>query len=290
MVTQQLIEILWCPTCQGAGLGRTDGKESSNAFLEGELACDGCGKTYPVHGGLAALLPQIPLTSHDWQVWEKHLQKFQARREERIANPDAVTRLAGKKSKPLQPFARFTGITKGTVLDVGCGPGKFRFNFDPSKVTYVGLDPIALPEVSDFAFVRGLAEYLPFKAGTFTDIVVSAALDHFRDIGRFLDQAHRTLKPDGRLHLLQSVHEVTGPISAVKMLSHKVKDGIEDRWTRVRALDAPKHLSEFTSESLLDRIGGHFELVSRESYTPSWYSPAKLFLSLVPRAMTLADR
>lgn len=290
MVTQQLIQMLWCPTCQAAGLGRADGTGSSNSLLEGDLTCDACGRAYPVRAGIPALLPQIPLTSHDWQVWEKHLQKFQARREERIAHPDPVTRLAQKKSKPQRPFATFTGITDGTVLDVGCGPGKFRFNFDPSRVNYVGLDPIALPDVRDFPFVRGLAEYLPFKARTFTDIVVLAALDHFREVGRFFDEAHRTLKPGGRLHILQSVHDVSGPISAVKMLTHKVKDGMEDRWTRVRALDAPKHLSEFTSESLLDRIGDHFELVSRESYAPSWYSPDKLFLSLAPRAMTLTDR
>lgn len=284
MVTQQLIEILWCPTCQAAGLGRTDGKESSNPLLTGELTCHGCGEAYPVHGGIPALLPQIPLTTPDWQVWEKHLEKFQGRREERIAHRDLVTRLAEKKSRPQHAFASFTRITEGTVLDVGCGPGKFRFNFDPSKVTYVGLDPIALPAVSDFAFVRGLAEYLPFKAGTFTDIVVLAALDHFRDIGRFLDETRRTLKPNGRLHLLQSVHEVTGPISAVKMLSHKVKDGIEDRWTRVQAIDAPKHLSEFTSESLLERIDGRFEVVARASCSAGWYAPDKLFLSLTPRA------
>jgi SAM-dependent methyltransferase len=290
VVTQQLIQMLWCPTCQAGRLGDTDGTESSNGLVTGELTCDNCGKAYPVHGGIPALLPHIPLTTDDWQLWEKHLEKFQARREERIARPDPLTRLAQRASKPQLAFARFAHITEGTVLDVGCGPGKFRFNFDSSKVTYVGLDPIALPEVTDFPFVRGLAEYLPFKAETFTDIVVLAALDHFRDIGRFLEEAQRTLKPKGRLHILQSVHEVTGPISAVKMLGHKVKDGMEDQWTRVRAIDAPKHLSEFTSESLLERIGNRFEVVSRASCSATWYSPDKLFLSLAPRAMTLADR
>jgi SAM-dependent methyltransferase len=282
VLTQPLIQMLWCPTCQAAGLRRAEGTGPTDPCLEGELACDGCGAIYPVHAGIPALMPQIPLTSNDWQVWERHLQKFQARREQRIAHPDPVTQLAQKQSRPLRPFAKFTGITEGTVLDVGCGPGKFRLNFDPSRVTYVGLDPIVLPEVTDFPFVHGLAEYLPFRTSTFSHIVVLAALDHFREVDRFFDEARRTLMPGGRLHILQSVHDVSGPISAVKMLTHKVKDGMEERWTRVRAHDAPKHLSEFTSESLLARANRYFKLVSQECYSPRWYTQDKLFLSLVP--------
>ena len=169
------------------------------------------------------------------------------------------------------------------MLDVGCGPGKFRLNFDERRVQYVGLDPIVLPELGDFPFVRGLAEYLPFDDGVFTDVVVLAALDHFRDTGRFFREAARVLGRDGRLHILQSVHEVHGPVSAIKVLGHKVKDAIEDWNTSDHGSDVPKHLSEFTRRSLIEVAGSSFELERDEQFSATWYSPTKLFMTLKPK-------
>jgi ubiquinone/menaquinone biosynthesis C-methylase UbiE len=162
---------------------------------------------------------------------------------------------------------------------VGCGPGKFRFNLDPLRVSYYGLDPIVLPEVADFPFVQGLAEHMPFQDDSFTDIVVLAALDHFRDLDRFLAEARRVLEPGGRLHILQSVHEARGPISAVRGIAHRVKDAIEERDAPDHARDIPKHLSEFTTATLVRRIGQGLDLTSSQEYHATWYSPVKLFLS-----------
>src|SRR5687768_7617289 len=106
--------MLWCPTCQEGGLRATKPARGDAPILEGELVCESCSRTYPMLEGMPALMPQIPLTSNDWEVWREHLKKFQARREERVANPDAVTQLAEKKSKPQRPFANFTRITEGT--------------------------------------------------------------------------------------------------------------------------------------------------------------------------------
>jgi SAM-dependent methyltransferase len=188
------------------------------------------------------------------------------------------------RSQPQPSFSKFIGIDEGTVLDVGCGPGKFRFQLDPSKVRYVGLDPIALPGVGEFPFVQGLAEYLPFKDRTFTDIVVLAALDHFRDLDRFLSEARRVLVETGRLHIMQSIHEVKGPVSAVKVVVHKVKDALEEGLSTRHGREVPKHLTEFTSGSLVERVGRAFDVVSTETYSATWYSPDKRFLSFVPRA------
>lgn len=285
MVTRQLVSMLWCPTCEASGLTSFAEIANDAPFEEGELRCRECEATYPVRLGVPDLVPEAHLTSGEWALWKDHLEKFQARREERIANPGrAVTRLA-TRSRPQPPFAEFTGIREGTVLDVGCGPGKFRHHFDPDRVRYVGLDPIVLPEVSEFPFVRALAEYVPFRPGTFTDIVVLAALDHFRDVDRFLEEARRVLRAEGRLHILQSVHEVRGPVSAVKVMAHKVKDSLEDRSTtaRGRGRDVPKHLEEFTNRSLIDRLGAAFDLVATEEYSATWYSPVKRFLTLAPK-------
>ncbi|HZD05703.1 MAG TPA: methyltransferase domain-containing protein [Longimicrobiales bacterium] len=281
MITPDLLSRLWCPTCRSSGL-RPSGWDGSSQD-DGELRCQGCGATYAVRSGIPILVPEAARTEAEWELWREHLRKFQARRETRVRQPRSpLTRVAGK-SRPQASFARFTDIRRGAVLDVGCGPGKFRVHFDPNRVSYVGLDPIALPEVRDFPFVQGLAESIPFVEDSFTDVVVLAALDHFRDLGDFLREARRVLRPGGKLHVLQSVHQVRGPISAVKVLGHRVKDALEERRTAAHGREVPKHLAEFTRSSLLERVRREFDLISTGRYTATWYAPDQMFLTLTPR-------
>lgn len=283
MVNQQVVSLLQCPTCQAGTLSSSDPGLLDGRMDTGELVCARCARSYPVRHGVPALLPHDSLATEDWKLWREHLAKFQARREDRIYNPNRKVSRWAKKSRPQQSFAGFIGITEGTLLDVGCGPGKFRLNFDEQQLLYVGLDPIALPDVSDFPFIRGLAEYVPFQDDTFTDVVVLAALDHFRDREGFFSEARRVLIPTGKLHVLQSVHEIRGPVSAIKVIGHKVKDAVEDRVTRDRNLHAPKHLAEFGTASLLALAGKYFDIVAIEKYSPLWYSPVKMFLSMTPK-------
>lgn len=287
MLDQELLSILCCPTCQAGALLPTPSGTGDGATAD-ELRCEECETIYPIHYGFPILIPQDSLTGAEWAEWREHLEKFQARRLARIEKPDeAINRLA-EKSQPQPRFAKFTGIERGRVLDIGCGPGKFRHHFDTARVKYVGLDPMTLPEVSDFPFVQGVAEYLPFQPNSFTDVVVLAALDHFRDLERFVAETRRILTSDGRLHILQSVHEVHGPVSAVKVLAHKVKDSFEDRLTNEFDRSVPKHLTEFTSRSLVERFRADFDLVSTEEYSATWYSPVKLFLSFAPKGAAMA--
>lgn len=280
MVAEELLSMLWCPTCQAGELvPRVPKLEGEGAE---ELRCVACAATYPIHFGLPMLTPKEALTGAEWEEWREHLQKFQARRQARVDNPNEPINRLAEKSQPQSSFAKFTGIEEGRILDIGCGPGKFRHHFGPERVTYVGLDPMTLPEVSDFAFVQGIAENLPFKENSFTDVVVLAAIDHFRDLDRFLSETRRVLEPTGRLHIQQSVHEVRGPISATRVLVHKVKDTIEDWRTTDYDRSIPKHLWEFTSESLVGRLKSDFEVVAMKQYAATWYSPVKLFLTFSP--------
>jgi SAM-dependent methyltransferase len=253
------------------------------------LRCEDCGAAFSVQFGFPTLIPPNALTGPEWELWRRHLERFEERRRPR---PDKVTRALHqfRAKHDAQPaFAEFIGIGTGTVLDLGCGPGKFRRLFDPQRVTYVGLDPLALPEVSDFHYVQGVAEYLPFKSGTFTDIVILAALDHFRDLGRFAREATRVLAPGGRLHLLQSIHELRGPSSAARVVAHRLKDSWDNRNTSTFGRDVPKHISEFTATSLVESLRGTFEPITSSAYSRTWYSPLKLFISFA-RAEEVARR
>ena len=165
---------------------------------------------------------------------------------------------------------------------MGCGPGKLRAYFGP-QVEYYGLDPIVLPEVEGFPFVQALSEYIPFKSQIFAHVVAVAALDHFKDLEAFFRETMRVLKPNGKLHLVQSVHELRSPLSAVKMLGHWLKDTLEDRLTRTKHAEAQKHLSEFTTSSLHETLAKHFVVEAIEHYNVRWYAPTKLLLTLTPR-------
>lgn len=284
MLTSELLSVLLCPTCQVSGLRLGNGPAELDDVGSGTLICGGCGATYAVECGFPVLIPEAALTGSEWETWRAHLEKFQARRDARTENPEPTINRLATKSRPKPPFAAFTGIEDGVVLDVGCGNGGFRHHLDLERVRYFGLDPMVLPDIEGFPFVQGLAERIPFRDDAFTDVVVLAALDHFRDLDRFLDEARRVLRSDGRLHLLQSVHELNGPISAVRVLAHKIKDSWEDRNTAAYGRDVPKHLSEFTTRSLVDRMAGAFRLLASERYTATWYSPVKLFLTFAPNA------
>lgn len=283
MLAKEMLADMCCPTCREGDLRTEIRKAEKDQILEADLLCDNCGISFPVSSGIPNFIPQDRLTSEEWKMWQDHLDGFQARREERIENPERKVNQWGNKSKPQEAFSIFTGIREGTILDLGCGPGKFRFRFDSNRVKYYGLDPIVLPEVEDFPFVRALAEYIPFKDNTFTDLVVLAALDHFRELDTFFVEAMRVLKPKGRIHILQSIHEIKGPASAVKMLSHSLKDMLEDRQTKIKNPGAPKHITEFSQSFLFETLNQYFEITAVDSYSHKWYSPSKLFVSVTPR-------
>ncbi len=282
MLTQEVVSLLACPTCRTGALSRDASSDPGTVLERGKLVCEVCHASYPVEFGIPALLPRGRTDSAAWELWREHLAKYEARRQDREAHPQRRVTRWMRKSRPQRAFARFTGITRGRLLDVGCGSGKFRLKFDPALVTYVGVDPMALPEARDFAFVRGLAEYLPFATGAFTDVAVLAALDHFREPGRFFDEAARVLAPGGRLHILQSVHEVRGPISAVKVLGHRVKDALENLYTSDHDRSVPKHLNEFTPRTLLQAAAPRFRLAAESQYSGTWYAPTKYFVTLTP--------
>ena len=271
MITPELLSLLCCPSCHHEHLALPDDVR--------ELRCKACDAVFPVQLGFPTLIPSDALTGPEWELWRRHLERFSERRRDRR---DKVARALTKfrdKYDAHPAFAEFTGIDQGTILDLGCGPGKFRHFLDLRRVTYVGVDPLALPEVGDFHFVQGVAEYLPFKSDTFNDIVILAALDHFRDLDRFKREASRVLAPGGRLHVLQSIHEVRGPGSALRVMAHRLKDSWDNRTTSAFSDDVPKHISEFTQSSLVERLSSGFEPVSSHFYSRTWYSPLELFIS-----------
>jgi ubiquinone/menaquinone biosynthesis C-methylase UbiE len=100
--------------------------------------------------------------------------------------------------RPLERLAdRLPALTRGRVLDVGCGDGRFL----PARGVGLDVDPERLRsarERSPFV-VRADAQALPFPDRTFDTVYALRALNDIGEVDRALAEAARVLRPDGRL-------------------------------------------------------------------------------------------
>jgi SAM-dependent methyltransferase len=93
------------------------------------------------------------------------------------------------------------------ALEFGCGTAVFLSRVARSGATVVGLDltPELLAKArervagaANVRLVRGNAEENPFPDGSF-DVVYGSSILHHLDLGRALAEAHRLLRPGGRV-------------------------------------------------------------------------------------------
>lgn len=105
------------------------------------------------------------------------------------------------------------GASSVRTLDVATAAGHTAFALAPFAARVVGLDltPEMLAEArkngayANVSFVEGDAEALPFGDASFDVVACRIAAHHFPDVAQFCREAHRVLRPGGRLVVVDNV-------------------------------------------------------------------------------------
>jgi ubiquinone/menaquinone biosynthesis C-methylase UbiE len=128
---------------------------------------------------------------------------------------------AGASLKVLLRFAK--PVASDVVLDVATGPGNTAFALVDFVRSVAGIDiaPRMLEQgrlraktegKTNVTFLEASAEALPFAPHSFTLVVSRHAPHHFRDVAKFLSEAHRVLTDQGRFVLADQI-SLAGEIS-----------------------------------------------------------------------------
>ncbi len=100
-----------------------------------------------------------------------------------------------------------TEVRGGRVLDVACGTGKQAMRIAErgcmavgaeASMEMIGVGRYIQPE-SEALMVRSIAEIMPFADESFDRVICQGSLDHFADPHKFMLEAARITKPDGRV-------------------------------------------------------------------------------------------
>lgn len=80
-----------------------------------------------------------------------------------------------------------------TILDLGCGPGRFKSGIEKFGYKWIGLDITKTGDIT----VLGNAHFLPFRDEVFDCVFSKCTLEHFNDPKNVVSEVHRVLKPQG---------------------------------------------------------------------------------------------
>lgn len=174
-----LESLLACPVC--------------HARLD-DLTCVACKRAYRRERGVldfTPVPPPDPEVQAQWGTWEQ-LQANGAHAYE----TDPPANLSVGEREDAAAFRAFAQL-EGTVLDVGCGPQTLPSYADGLADQLVGLDPLVGHQPREFAFVKGIAEYLPFADESFDRVLFATSIDHVLSPALTLTEARRVTRRGG---------------------------------------------------------------------------------------------
>jgi SAM-dependent methyltransferase len=192
-----LQQLLVCPACKG-----------KVEFSPALITCLSCARRFSQSSNeYIDLIPRDILKNQE-KHWEERQQEMEQWYENLIVDPGTA---GDCFAHDYIPYASLLGELSGEVLDVGGGIGIVR-EYLPQSTQYTVIDPSLdwlETEWSNLAdrfpslkapprFVRGVGEYLPFRARVFDAVLAFWSLNHVSYPERVMDEAHRVLRPGGR--------------------------------------------------------------------------------------------
>lgn len=156
---------------------------------------------YPLISGSPLLYPKgvtsawqdgsLPLVYHQ-SALNQYVLLSQIKQQGEINAPvDSVPSL-----KHQHRYKEFCKGLSGLVLDIGCDKPSRSMQLLPPSCEYLGLDPYA--GQGEFRII-GLGEILPVKDNSADAVLFNGSLDHILDYHTAIQEAHRVLKPGGRI-------------------------------------------------------------------------------------------
>ena len=197
-------QLLICPLCRAA----------LDATAEG-YACKACAASYPVRDGVVRMLP--PLSPAERQIrgaFDFEHRRYASAQYLRIS-PTLVDDWLADVQLPKDYF-------KGrTVLDVGCGTGRWTYAMAllGARVVAVDFSDAAVDitrrvtkDVGDVEVVQASLFHLPFRPAQFDFVVSWGVLHHTRQTARAFETIAPLVRPGGHLHVM--VYERRSPLKA----------------------------------------------------------------------------
>lgn len=209
-----MVEILKCLRCGADRLQLNGAGHDGREVVSGSVACRECGLEYKIADGI---LDALVFTDPTVKAARDAYRRSKSLQSER--NPENLARRGHLDQGYLKDTeANFNQMLEGLepsdgwALDIGAGTGWTTAGLARKGYQTVAVDISADHKlelarhhcVSGLFFERVLADmnHLPFRDGSFSLALSSAALHHSRDLGASLREICRTMVSGGRLELI----------------------------------------------------------------------------------------
>jgi len=150
------------------------------------------------------------------------------------------------------------GMSKGAILDIGCGTGAFLDTMKKAGWVINGLEPDATARTKAAELYnvepQPSGKLFDLQPGTFHAITMWHVLEHVHELHAYIKQIETLLTPKGKLFI------------AVPNYTSKDAEIYKEHWA---AYDVPRHLYHFSPQSMENLLAQHNLKLSKVK--PMWF-------------------